>query len=119
MGKEESSIGLKKIATIAVMLLTIVTYYIITDPDVDIMSDLPFGIGLIIILEVVIKTFIGIVIIEVIPDIFTDELVNNREALSEKARQTPEGAGLILKALSIRLIAYATIFASAMISSSF
>ena len=113
-----SSLTKRKIVTVISMITAIIAYYVTTDPDTEFMKDLPFGVGFIMMLGVVIKTFIGIVVIEVFPDMFTDEFVQNNENLSEKARVTPEGAGLTLVALSFKTIAYAMIFAAAVFSSS-
>lgn len=105
--------NVKKIVLVVSMIISIIAYMFAIDPDTELLKNLPFGSSFIFALSAVVMSFMGIVIVETIPDMFTDELVANRETLADKARQTPTGAGMVLIALSIRILAYAIIFAAA------
>ena len=89
--------------------LLFVFYFYFTDPDNSWAS-------LIITLQIIVVSIIGIVLLELLPDIILDPIFGNERELVRKAKRSPEGAAEALTAKSYRLIAYAIIIAANVIA---
>lgn len=96
------------------LLLAIVMwsiYSVVTDPDTNFIQHIPLGFNVVISLNVLFWAILLIAVIEYLPDILNDENTVDRIEVRTIAKTTPEGAGLILLANALRLLAYAVVVA--------
>lgn len=96
------------------LLLAIVMwsmYSVITDPDTNFIQHIPLGFNVVISLNVLFWAILLIAVIEYLPDILNDENTVDRIEIRNIAKTTPEGAGFILLANALRLLAYAIVVA--------
>jgi len=98
------------------ILLLFIAYYISTDPDFKLFQDLPFGVGLILTLNIFVISMASIIMVEFLPDFFIDVIYGKEEKLREKAALTSVGASNVMIAKSIRILAYSFIIAASIIS---
>ena len=89
--------------------LLFIFYFYFTDPDNSWAS-------LVITLQIIVVSIIGIVLLELLPDVILDPIFGNEKKLVEIAERSPEGAAEALKAKSYRLIAYSIIIAANVIA---
>ena len=106
----------KKLISFISMLMLFVVYYLATDPDSNIFSNLPFGSDLILTLNIFIIGIMSILVVEFVPDFFIDEIYGKEDEVREHAVKTPEGAAMVLIAKSIRIFAYAIIITGSIIA---
>jgi hypothetical protein len=102
------------IATFTIFLF--ISYFILTDPNTDYLSNLHYGTALIITLQIFIIAALGIWIVEVNPDFFLDAVFGKEKKLVEQAKNSATGAGLALLAKSIRILGYSIIVAGSIIA---
>ena len=107
---------IKRTLSLFVMIIVFVGYYLSTDPDSKFMQNLPFGVPLILTLNIFVIAIIGIVVIEFVPDYFVDKIYGKEELLREKAETTPSGAGYAMIAKSIRILSYGIILSASIIA---
>ena len=90
-------------------LLVFIGYFYYVDPDNGFRT-------MIITLQILVISFIGIIMIELLPDIILDPIFGNEKELVEKAKEDPRAAAIAVKAKSLRLLAYAIIVAGSIIA---
>jgi len=101
----------RRLAAILTIVMFVV-YYLATDPDTTIFQNLEFGAGLILTFNIFVIAMASIILIEFVPDFFIDVIYGKEEDLRKKASETNDGAGLVMIAKSIRILAYAIIIAA-------
>lgn len=106
----------KKLFTILASILIFVGYFVITDPDAQVLKDMSFGIQLVLILGIFALAMPIIAFMEIHTDIYTDELVGDENTVRTKAMEQSSGAGLILLSKAITLLSYSIIIAAIIIS---
>lgn len=96
-----------------ISLILTVIYFLATDPDSGFITDLSFGTELVIVIQAFLLTFVGTSVILFLLTMFIDDGKRNGDEtyLIENASREPIGSGLIYLGNSLRLIAYAIIFA--------
>lgn len=107
---------IKRVVGVGLTIVLFILYYITTDPDVDIIKNLSYGIGLILTLNVFFMAMLGIVIIEFFPDFFIDIIYGDEKKLRLKAAEEPDAASKVMIAKSIRMLAYAIVMSAAIIA---
>lgn len=93
----------------ALAALLFIAYFYIIDPDNSLK-------GIVVTLQILIITYVMIIVIELLPDVILDPVFGDEKILVEAASQTAEGAGIALVAKSLRLLGYAIIAAGAIIA---
>lgn len=106
----------KKLLTILLSLIVFVVYFISTDPDMRLLSDMPFGVQIVLLFGIFALAMPIIAFLEIHTDIYTDELVKDQAKVVDKASESPVGAGLILVSKSIVLLSYALIISAIIFS---
>ena len=89
--------------------LAFVGYFYFIDPDNGFRS-------IIITLQILVISFVAIVMIELLPDIILDPIFGDEKELVENAKKDPQASALVLKAKGLRILAYAIITAGAIIA---
>jgi hypothetical protein len=108
----------KRSITLVVSFCMFILYFMLTDPDANLVSNLPFGVQIVLLLSILILSALCITFMETFTDIYTDEIAADEKDLAKMASNTSEGSGLVLQAKSIRLLAYAIIIGTVIISTS-
>jgi hypothetical protein len=100
----------KNISVLVFVALGII-YYLFTDPDLGIISNLPFGAELLIVLNIFVLSALSIALIEMAPRLFFDggELDGDERDLIRKAKNDAKAAATIYLGNSIRTVGYAII----------
>jgi len=111
-----SEFKLKRRLAMIITIIMFVIYYLITDPDTKIFQNLSYGAGLILTLNIFVISIGSIIVLEFIPDFIVDTIYGKEDILRKKAIETSEGAGKVMIAKSIRILAYAIITAAAIIA---
>ncbi len=106
----------KKIWLSIIAIVMFVGYFLITDPDMEIVKELPFGTQLVLLMSIFFIGAMVIAFIETYTDIYTDEIAKDERKIANAAMESPNGAGHILIAKSIRILAYAIIMAAIVFS---
>ncbi len=106
----------KKIWLSIIAIVMFVGYFLITDPDMEIVKELPFGTQLVLLMSIFFIGAMVIAFIETYTDIYTDEIAKDERKIANAAMESPNGAGQILIAKSIRILAYAIIMAAIVFS---
>lgn len=106
----------RRIVLSILAIIFFVGYFIITDPDMDLIKELPFGTQLVLLMGMFFIGAIVIAFIETYTDIYTDDIAKDEERIANAALASPNGAGLVLIAKSIRILAYAIIMAAIVFS---
>ena len=106
----------KKALLLLASLLMFVGYFLVTDPDTKLIQELPFGAQLVMLMPIFVIGALSIAFIETYTDIYTDDIAKDEGEIAKQARNTAEGAGLVLIAKSIRIFAYAVILAALIVS---
>lgn len=99
----------KRGLTYITALLLFVAYFLLIDPNNSIR-------GIIITMQILIISFIMIIMIEFLPDIILDPIYGNEKDLVEISKGNPDAASRVLLAKSFRLLGYAIIAAGAIIA---
>jgi len=94
-----------------IFMALLFAYYLVLDPDLNIISSLPFGLGLITVIHVFVLSAALITMIEVLPRWLVDDGVDEEKEIVKEAMRTSQGSGMIYLGISIRVIAYAVITA--------
>lgn len=95
----------RKIKLLGFSLLALVIYYIVTDPDLGIIKNLPFGSEIILFANIAIGTIAIALLVDVLLDLYGQSDDQVEENLLKKARTSPEGAGLTYLGLSLKYLA--------------
>lgn len=106
----------KKVILLVIAMVLFVAYFIVTDPDANVIQNLPFGSQLVMLFSIFFIAALAIAFIETYTDIFTDEIAKDESRVATKANESPEGAGSVLIAKSLRILSYAIILAALVIS---
>lgn len=106
----------KRKLSVFLVIFIFIAYYIGTDPDTSVLVGIPFGTGIILTLQIFIVSISSILMVEFLPDFFIDVIYGKESLLREKAAQTSHGAGTVMMAKSIRILAYSFIIAASIIS---
>ena len=110
-----STIG-RKIVLSVLAIVMFVGYFLLTDPDMEIIKELPFGTQLVLLMSMFFIGAMIIAFIETYTDIYTDDIAKDEKRIANVALESPEGAGYILIAKSIRILAYSIIMAAIVFS---
>ncbi len=97
-------------------IVMFIGYFLITDPDMEILKELPFGTQLVLLMSIFFIGAMVIAFIETYTDIYTDDIAKDEKRIASVALESPEGAGYILIAKSVRILAYAIIMAAVIFS---
>jgi len=89
-------------------ILGTILLWLITDPDLGLISELPFGAGFIATIVLMSKGIMCALLLHITRKAIFDHGVTDFEKLGRKAVETPEGAGLFAIALAIMTMAFAT-----------
>lgn len=106
----------KRIITILSSILIFFAYFILTDPDARIITDLKYGKEAVFLLSVFAVSMMTIAFLEVHTDIYTDEIVSKQTATVNKAASEATGAGLLMLAKAVTILAYAIVVAAAILT---
>ena len=106
----------RRIVLSLLAVVMFVGYFLITDPDMEIIKELPFGTQLLLLMSMFFMGAMVIAFIETYTDIYTDDIAKDEKRIANVALESPEGAGYILIAKSIRILAYAIIMAAIVFS---
>ena len=106
----------RRIVLSLLAVVMFVGYFLITDPDMEIIKELPFGTQLLLLMSMFFMGAMIIAFIETYTDIYTDDIAKDEKRIANAALESPEGAGYILIAKSIRILAYAIIMAAIVFS---
>lgn len=106
----------RRIVLSILAIIFFVGYFIVTDPDMDLIKELPFGTQLVLLMGMFFIGAMVIAFIETYTDIYTDDIAKDEERIANAALASPQGAGLVLIAKSIRILAYAIIMAAIVFS---
>ena len=109
-------VAVKRKLSIALTIAIFIFYYIATDPDTELFQNLSYGATLILTLNIFVIAMTSILLIEFAPDYFIDVIYGKESDARKIATKTPEGAGAMLIAKSIRMLAYGIIVAASIIS---
>ena len=110
-----STIG-RKIVLSVLAIVMFVGYFLLTEPDMEIIKELPFGTQLVLLMSMFFIGAMIIAFIETYTDIYTDDIAKDEKRIANAALESPEGAGFILMAKSIRILAYSIIMAAIVFS---
>lgn len=97
-------------------IVMFVGYFLLTDPDMEIIKELPFGTQLLLLMSMFFIGAMVIAFIETYTDIYTDDIAKDEKRIANVALESPEGSGYILIAKSIRILAYSIIMAAIVFS---
>jgi len=106
----------KKIMISIFVIGLFIAYYIGTDPDSKIFANLSYGASLVMTLQIFIIASVAFWLVEVVPDLFVDNIYGVEHKLVEIAKETAQGASNVLIAKSIRILAYSIITAASIIA---
>jgi len=99
-----------------VITIAFVLYYIVIDPNTAVLKDIPGGVLLVLTLQIVVVSALGIWLVEVVPDFFLDYIYGKERDIANKAKESHVGAGYALIAKSLRILGYCTIVAAAIVT---
>lgn len=105
----------RKLSALSVIFI-LVAYYVITDPDILLLSDLPFGAGLLLTLNIFVISITAILLVEFAPDFFIDRAYGNESVLRKTASNDAVGSALVLVAKSLRILGYCIIITGAIVA---
>lgn len=106
----------RRIVLSLLAVVMFVGYFLITDPDMEIIKELPFGTQLLLLMSMFFIGAMIIAFIETYTDIYTDDIAKDEKRIANAALESPEGSGYILIAKSIRILAYSIIMAAIVFS---
>lgn len=106
----------KRILTILSSVLIFFAYFILTDPDARIITDLRYGKEAVYILSIFAVSMMTIAFLEVHTDIYTDEIVSKQTTTVNKAASEATGAGLLMLAKAVTILAYALVVSAAILT---
>lgn len=95
-----------------ISLFLLVAYMVITDPYTDnsLLSDIPYGIALVLLIKVFFLSLTFITMMSYLMDVLVDKSYGiDEKVLVEKANDTPSGAGYVLIARSLIFLSGAII----------
>jgi len=107
---------LRKIVMLIFMALAFSLWAVLTDPNSRIITDLSYGIELILTLKIFLFGSIIIMIMEQLLDHYRGDVIKYETVLIENAKKDPVASSLAMIALSVRIASYAIVFAAVMIS---
>ena len=104
----------RKHVSLLVTALMAIIYYVVTDPDMGLVENLPYGVELMMVLNVFIIAGLCITLVEMAPVIFfdgNDQIDGDERELVRRAKQDPVGASNVYLGNSIRVVGYSIIIA--------
>ena len=102
----------KRLLIAAIILVSFILYTLAMDPDTNILNNLPFGAGVLLSLQIVLMFAIGLAVVEIITDFFTDryfKLFDNKEII-DKMKESSLGLAVYMLGWSVRILGYAVMF---------
>ena len=99
----------------AILALFILTW-IVVDPDSSVLSGLPMGGQIILVLSMVALSLVGVLVMHVARKSIHDYKSADIDVLGKKAMSTPEGAGLHSVAMAVNNLAIAIIVTGIMVA---
>ena len=102
----------KKILIGGIILILFVLYTLALDPDTSILSNLPFGAGVLLSIQVLLMFAIGLAAVEILTDFFTDTYFSMFDDIKnrEKIKEDSKALAIYMLGWSIRLFGYAIMF---------
>lgn len=107
---------IKRLLIATLVVVSFIAYYVLTDPNSSVLSNLKVGTSLILTLQIFVVAALGFWVIEVIPDFFVDVIFGKEKELIDKAKEDPKGAAIASLSKSIRILGYAIIVAASIIA---
>lgn len=110
--------SIKRIVIFFIILLLFIVYTLAMDPDTNILSNLPYGAGLLLSLQVVLMFALGLAVVEIITDFFTDRYFKflDDPILLENIKRDPKAIATYMLAWSLRIVGYSVMFGLIVIS---
>jgi len=102
----------KRLIIFGILFFAFIIYNLALDPDFKLIENLPFGSGLLLTLQVLLMSSIGIAIVEIITDLFLDRYFGFMDKIdfSKGFKEYPKVVAILMLAWSIRLAGYAIMF---------
>ncbi len=104
----------RKFVLVGVSFLALIVYHVITDPDLGIIKNLPFGGELVLFFNVVLATFVLVLMGDLVLDFYTDEIDDLEEKLIKKGMLTAEGAALVYLGKGVKFLGVCVVMYGAM-----
>lgn len=104
----------KRMIVMLLSLLATVLYILVTDPNMDVIN-LAYGTELIFTLKVFLVFMLGYSFIEMFPELFTENHIENEKLHIRKSMEDPVGAGLLVIAKSIKLLGAAILLSTVIV----
>jgi len=103
--------------TIIIAVMAFIGYYLLTDPDLGLLGNIPFGVDLVLTLNIIVFSYLLVCMVEILPDSLTDSVLGEE---SENARLviSNENYSSLIIAKAIRILAYSIIIAAVVVSMS-
>ena len=108
--------NLKRLLIGSISLIAFVGYFVLTDPSNKFLSNLGWGIGLILTLQIVAVALIGMFVVEILGDWYVDPVFGKEKELIEKAKEDPKAASIASLSKSLRIVSYSLIIAAAILA---
>lgn len=93
----------------------VIALWLLTDPDLDLVQNLPFGAGAIAMILYTLKGIILASLLHITRKALLDYDESNFQALGSQAQREPVGAGLFAIANAIMTLAFAVVIAAAVL----
>ena len=112
------STRIKRVLIFISILVAFIGYGLALDPDTNLLSNLPFGAGILLSLQIVLMFALGLAVVEVITDFFTDRYFKflDDEDIVEVIKRDPKAIAIYMLAWSIRILGYAILFGFAIVA---
>lgn len=102
----------KRYIIASLVLILFILYTLAMDPDVKLLSNLPFGAGLLLSLQILLMFSLGLAAVEIITDFFTDkyfkmfDLEETRDLISKDSK----ALAIYMLGWGLRILGYAIMF---------
>ena len=112
------SARMKRVLIFLAILVAFIGYGLALDPDTNLLSNLPFGAGILLSLQIVLMFALGLAVVEVITDFFTDRYFKflDDKDIVEVIKRDPKAIAIYMLAWSIRILGYAILFGFAIVA---
>lgn len=112
------STRVKRILIFLGILSAFIGYGLALDPDTDLLSNLPFGAGVLLSLQIVLMFALGLAVVEIVTDFFTDRYYKflDDKDIVEIIKKDPKAIAIYMLAWSIRILGYAILFGFAILA---
>jgi hypothetical protein len=106
------STKIKRILIGASFLFLFVLYTLALDPDTNLLSNLSFGTGLLLSLQILIMFGLGLAAVEIITDFFTDRYFKmfDEEEIQALIKEDPRALAIYMLGWSLRILGYSIMF---------